>query len=234
MQDRIVLCAYPQSGAVSSRAARPDDPRPFQSPECQRADWTFHKGVCKANREYRKAMAAQDELEMIESYVQGTRPRPTSVEVNAEMGEFLRRFRAVICRASHRCFGVNRGNKDAWKTEVFVVRIQRLPKFPRDARGWQRYRVVDAKSIHLADVLKEPMRESFQVTLKQGEAYHEENMKTGCVGTIMTFLECDSAGSRIQLVSWAGYGPDAYDEDDPCEDWKTVLVDAVEKASGRA
>lgn len=59
--------------------------------------------------------------------------------------------------------------------------------------------VGDAKSIHLANVLQEPMRESFQVTLKEGEAYHEENMKTGCVGTIMTFLECDSAGSRIQL-----------------------------------
>ena len=179
-------------------------------------------------------MALQDELERLDSYVHGTRPRPSSLEVNQEMGEFLKRFRPVICKASYRCFGIQQGNKDAWKTHVFVLRIERMDDPPKNSRPWARYRVVDAKSVTIASVLKKLGEDSLQSTLQQGEVYHEENVRVGCIGTIMTFLECSSTGHQIRLVSWAGYGANAWDDDVPVPDWKTTLIETVEKSSAPA
>lgn len=178
-------------------------------------------------------MALQDELERFESYVHNTKPRPSSLQVNQEMGEFLKRFRPVICQASYRCFGVQQGNADAWQKDVFVVRIERLEDPPEDSRPWSRYRVVDAHSLPIANLLAAMGEDALRPTLKQGEVYHEENVRVGCIGTIMTFLECVSTGHQIRLVSWAGYGPEAWDDDVPCPDWKNALITAVEKTCGR-
>ena len=179
-------------------------------------------------------MALQDELERLESYMAGTRPRPSSLEVNQEMGEFLKRFRPVICQASYRCFGVQQGNTDAWKHNVFVLRIERMEDPPRNSKLWARYRVQDAKSVSISTFMRKIGENTFRPTLKQGEVYHEENVRVGCVGTIMTFLECVSTGHQIRLVSWAGYGPEAWDDDVPCADWKASLINAVEKVSSKA
>ena len=190
--------------------------------------------MCKSNAEFRKAMALQDEIDKLESYVHNTRPRPSNVQVNQEMGEFLKRFRPVICQASYRCFGIQEGNKDAWKDNIFVVRIKRIEDPPKDSKPWARYEVVDASSVRLAELKKTLGEGAFQPTLKQGEVYHEENARVGCVGTIMTFLECECAMYPIRLVSWAGYGPEAWDDDVPCPDWRAALINSVEKHSGRS
>ncbi|EKM57704.1 uncharacterized protein PHACADRAFT_138942 [Phanerochaete carnosa HHB-10118-sp] len=178
-------------------------------------------------------MALQDELERLESYVSGTRPRPSSLQVNQEMGEFLKRFRPVICQASYRCFGVQQGNTDAWKHNVFVMRIVRMEDPPADSKPWARYRVSDAKSVPITKLVRKIGEDALRPTLKQGEVYHEENVRVGCIGTIMTFLECVSTGHQIRVVSWAGYGPNAWDDDVPCADWKTSLINAVEKVSSK-
>ncbi|GJE85365.1 zinc finger MYND domain-containing protein [Phanerochaete sordida] len=205
----------------------------YCSTSCQKADWRFHKEACKSNRDYREAMARQDELERLESHISGTRPRPSSLEVNQEMGEFLKRFRPVICQASYRCFGVQQGNSDAWRHNVFVLTVERIENPPRDSKPWARYRVQDAKAVPVATLLRTLGEDALSPTLKQGEVYHEENVRVGCVGTIMTFLECVSTGHQIRLVSWAGYGPEAWDDDVPCPDWKASLKNAVEKVSSK-
>lgn len=204
-----------------------------QSITCQKADWQFHKEACKTNSGFRRSMALQDELERLDSYVHNTRPRPSTLQVNGEMGEFLKRFRPVLCQASYRCFGVQQGHSDAWRHNVFVVTIARLDDPPEDSRPWARYTVVDAKATRIAELVDELGEDALRPTLKQGEVYHEENVRVGCVGTIMTFLECTSAGHQIQLVSWAGYGPETWEEGVPCPDWKGALIDAVERISGR-
>lgn len=204
-----------------------------QSIPCQKADWQFHKEACKTNSGFRRSMALQDELERLDSYVHKTRPRPSTLQVNGEMGEFLKRFRPVLCQASYRCFGVQQGHSDAWRHNVFVVTIARLDDPPEDSRPWARYTVVDAKATRIAELVDELGEDALRPTLKQGEVYHEENVRVGCVGTIMTFLECTSAGHQIQLVSWAGYGPETWEEGVPCPDWKGALIDAVERISGR-
>lgn len=178
-------------------------------------------------------MAAQDLAERLEGELSGAPTRPRSMTVNQEMGDFLRRFRPAICQASYRCLGVQKGEVDAWKKFVFVVRIARMPNPVPDSKTWSRYQVTDAKAEPLGLLLQGYGGEALDPTLKQGETYHEENVRVGCIGTIMTFLQCDSAGHDIRIVSWAGYGPQAWDDDVPCLDWKRTLVETVEKAAGR-
>lgn len=179
-------------------------------------------------------MAREDLLERLTRNLTGESDddRPTNTEVNDELGEFLRRFRPIICQASYRCFEIQNGQVDAWKKYVFVVRIERIPKPSKHSKPWSRYKVVDVYKRPLEEVKKD-FGNSFIPTLKQGEVYHQENVGVGCVGTIMSFLLCNSAGSDIQLTSWAGYGQDAWDDDVPVADWKGEFIRSVEKICGR-
>ncbi|KAJ3488285.1 hypothetical protein NLI96_g2940 [Meripilus lineatus] len=153
--------------------------------------------------------------------------------VMAEIAEFLKRFRPMICLAGFRCLGIARGNPDAWKTHVFVLRVDRIPNPSKTSRPWQRYQVVDAIAIPVA-MLLEAQGDEFNEFLKQGEAYHKENVRVGCIGTIMTFINCDSAGQDLRLISWAGYGKDTWSQVGPAEeDWFLPLYNSVERISGR-
>ncbi len=178
-------------------------------------------------------MARHDELELMERQLFGThKDRPVSSEVDQELREFLKRFRPVICQAGYRCLGVQKGRTEAWKHEAFVMRVKRIKKPDPESRLWSRYKVVDAKAVPLEE-LAEEYGGDMQPLLKQGEVYHEENVKTGCIGTIMTFLNCDSAGRDLRVSSWAGYHPEGWDDDEPCDDWKAALVSAIERGCGR-
>ncbi|KAI0779205.1 hypothetical protein BC629DRAFT_1594572 [Irpex lacteus] len=185
----------------------------YCSAECQKADWSFHKQACKANQRRRELMAREDLLERLTRNLTGEADddRPTNTEVNDELGEFLRRFRPIICQASYRCFEIQNGQVDAWKKYVFVVRIERIPKPSKHSKPWSRYKVVDVYKRPLEEVKKD-FGNSFIPTLKQGEVYHQEN---------------------VGLTSWAGYGQDAWDDDVPVADWKGEFIRSVEKICGR-
>ncbi|KAI0090106.1 hypothetical protein BDY19DRAFT_750843 [Irpex rosettiformis] len=205
----------------------------LQSLECQKADWNFHKQACNTNQRHRELMAEEDALERLARHMKGeTDIRPTNTEVNEEMGEFLRRFRPIICQASYRCLEVQKGASDAWKKYVFIVRIERIPKSSKKSKPWSRYKVVDAYKESI-DEIKASYGHQIAPTLEQGEVYHKENVGVGCVGTIMTFLRCSSTGNDIQLISWAGYGENAWDDDALVPNWEEELIRSVEKICGR-
>lgn len=83
----------------------------------------------------------------------------------------------------------------------------------------------------LVDIWGEEFGPELQDMLKQGDIYHKENVKEGCVGTITTFLVCNSDGHDRRVISWAGHDPEGWG--DAGKDWFGDLVRAVEEGCGR-
>lgn len=160
---------------------------------------------------------------------------PLVSTINEELGEFLKRFRPMICRAGYCCLKIKH-NPDAWSKYVFQLRVERIRKPPKNSKVWERYKVVSGEALSIAGLLKE--HDGFKALMPQFERYHEENVRVGCIGTVTTFLVCDSAklgdDHDVRCVSWGGYGEDAWDDVFPGEDWLETLKEEVEKMAGRA
>ncbi|KAH8101384.1 hypothetical protein BXZ70DRAFT_932795 [Cristinia sonorae] len=203
----------------------------YCSKQCQKEDWRDHKGRCRENTERRKRMAEMDELTKTLRELTGEDDDlPLMSTVNDELGEFLKRFRAMICRAGYCCLKISQ-NPDAWAKYVFRLRIERIKNPSRESRPWERYKVVGGEAVSIDALLKK--NDSFRDLIPQFLKYNEENVKVGCVGTVTTFLECDSAGADVRCVSWGGYGEDSWDDVAPGEDWLVTIKEEVERLSGR-
>lgn len=157
---------------------------------------------------------------------------PLSSAVSDELGEFLKRFRAMICRAGYCCLDLKR-EPDAWAEYVFELRLERIPKPSERSRAWERYKVVSARKIHIIRELIEK-GDGFITLVPQFKRYHEENERVGCIGTVTTFIVCDSAGEDVRCISWGGYGPDAWNDIAPGEDWLETVKEEVERLAGRS
>ncbi|THH29074.1 hypothetical protein EUX98_g5110 [Antrodiella citrinella] len=149
---------------------------------------------------------------------------------------FVRHFRPQICAADYHCLGIKHKDPEAWLHNIFQLRIERIPNPPANAKLWAYYKVTGAKTVSIQSLrIKYNRRreaKEFQETYNQGVANHRENVKEGCVGTITTFVMCDSDGEiDRECISWAGHDMEGGGE--AGMDWYGDLVKAVQEGSER-
>ena len=229
MQDHVLLRALSYHGESHVML---DSHSAFQSPKCQKENWPAHKEQCKTNTKLRKQMAEADRLTAMLRMLTGDQSNlPPSSLVHDELGEFLKRFRAMICRAGYCCLKIKQ-NPDAWSKYIFQLRIERIPNPPQETKPWERYKVVSGEQLSVAELLEKG--DDFRTMLPQTERYRQRNADVGCVGTLTTFLVCDSSGQDIRCVSWGGFGKDSWNDVTPGEDWFETIRSEVERLSGRA